>query len=183
MFPFSTISSSAHQCRCGGFWSGSSLPRLLLGGVPQCSLHWVPRQGDVQLLRKLLQLLAGHRRAVWDVQVGEVHVHNPTTTQMNLPKLLLKSRCIFLGNSYNDKNIFNIYHYFFWKLWRITCTCTVFHVKFHFKLLLDRYTFRCMFMFIHYNTFISTTLILGKEKIHTVIEMTASEQLTKFHQH
>lgn len=61
--------SAAHQRWGRGLRSGPGLPWFLLGGVPQRSFHRVPRKRDVQLLRQLLQLLAGDRRNLWDVQV------------------------------------------------------------------------------------------------------------------
>lgn len=57
----------AHQCRCWGFRSGFGLSWFLSGGIPQFSVHWVSRSGNLQLLRQFLQLLACHHRRQRDV--------------------------------------------------------------------------------------------------------------------
>ena len=54
---------------CGGLLPAAGLPGLLSGALPPGALHRVPRQGDVQLLPRLLQLLAGLAARTPHVQV------------------------------------------------------------------------------------------------------------------
>lgn len=61
----------AHQRWCWGLWPGSGLSWFLSGGIPQRSVHRVSRPWNLQLLRQLLQLLAGHHWRQRDVYVRQ----------------------------------------------------------------------------------------------------------------
>lgn len=65
-FPLSFL---AHKCRGRGLRPSPGLPWFLLRRVSFSSLHRVSWAGDLQLLRQLLQLLAGDCRRVRHVQV------------------------------------------------------------------------------------------------------------------
>lgn len=52
-------SIQANWCWCWGFLPGPGVAWLMSGELPPSSLHWVPWQGNMQLLPWFLQLLAG----------------------------------------------------------------------------------------------------------------------------
>lgn len=58
-----------------GCWPGIRITRILSGGFPGHSFHWMPRQWSVQPLRHILQLLAGNTESVRRVpnpDIGDV---------------------------------------------------------------------------------------------------------------
>ena len=61
-----------------GSWPGAILTRILSGGLPGHTLHWMPRKRAMQPLRHILQFLDGHDPLVrgvpnthlWNIEGG-----------------------------------------------------------------------------------------------------------------
>lgn len=78
------LAVTVHECWLRSFWPGTGISWVLPGGVSSHSVHRVPRQGDLQLLHKLLQLLAGIVKSKKNVQVNgsSLRLHGPRGQQL-----------------------------------------------------------------------------------------------------